>query len=1393
MGSSRKFILYLLSALYLMWIAPTCAFPDSPVFHKLNVDNGLSQSHVRTIHQDSAGFMWFGTQEGGLNKFDGYSVTIYKHDEQDAQSISDNAIYAISEDQNGYLWVGTNNGLNRFDPRNEIFERFFFDPQDPYSISDNRVRAIFEDSDGKLWVGTKYGLNRLDRASQHFERYIHPLGDQYSFIKSIQEDSSGRLWLGTYGGGIMVFDKKTATFENFQISLDADTSALRNVWQILIDEFDNLWAATDGGMLKLETKSGQQRIFNNSSSDLVGNRIFALYKDENESVWFGGYGGIYRYDMASEELHTYAVESNQLPSNIVLSIYKDKSGSIWLGTERDGVLYFNLSNPFKVIRIEKQLNNVFAFYRDYLRNTWIGTANGLVKIDQKTRKEKIYRYDSQQKGTISNNVIRDVFQDSANTLWVSTENGLNYYNYDTDQFILLNLGYPDRSDSYLSVYSAVDDGMGNLYVVTNHGLIVWDKKKKQSRLIGIPQEAKLYADDWFNGLYLDSELKLWLLGRYGFYYLDATRKKLLPFALPGISSSVDCMDMVEDHFGNYWLASNRGLFKIDRQSGEVSSYRQGLFGQFVIYSIAYNTGADLWLGTNGGLWRFNTTTEAVTRYTVDDGIQGNEFHTAAKYIGDDGTIYMGGINGVTVFHPDDIRKSSTPPSVVLTRLIVDNNILGIRDPASRAILDQSITFTDQLKFDFGQADFFAFEFSALDYKAPANNAYAYMLEGLNRDWVYTDAGKRRAVYTALPPGQYNFKVKAANSDGVWNEEGLNLKITVLPPLWRTPLAYIAYLLLFIVGIVSFIKLRTAQIKARALRLENEVRLRTQEIHQQKQTIETLLEKKNILFANVSHELRTPLTLILGPVSRLLQKAKNAIVKEDLLTIKRNGQRLSKLVEQLLDFSRLSHMELLLPTPRLLSDIVEATRVAMQSLAIEKKLAFQVNNQMDIWLKATPDALETILLNLLSNAFKYTPEQGLVRLQVEVLEEGRVRITVEDTGCGIPEDQRDAIFERFKRLPQHIQSRIPGTGLGLALVKELVEVNGGCIHVRSHEGVGSAFIIEFPSCAPPEVDDEASQAITQKISNWVSEETGFLVDSGKNKSDINIKQIDEATAITAVDEVVNDRLSVLIIDDTYDMCSFLESILKDTYQVFIANDGESGMEIAKAQIPDLIICDVMMPGIDGFQVLEHLREDLYTSHIPVILLTAKGDRESRLRGLSEMADDYITKPFENDELLYRIQNLLGIRQLLKEKFSKSLLKDLYSKPTGSQGICSKDREFLKLFKDIVEEHYEDDKFNVDDMCVLLHLSERPLQRKLKALLGYTPHQYLRIYRLEKAAIQLANGEAISVTALARKVGFSSQQYFSACFRAYFGMRPKEYQENTVVKEKIPSSFIKARRL
>lgn len=1387
----RTFITCLCCACLLLFSPETQGADFTSRFERLSIEHGLSQNTVTAILKDHQGFMWFGTRDG-LNRFDGYQFRIFRHQPQQPGSISDNYIWALFEDEQGVLWVGTaNGGLNRYDRATESFSAFLPDASDPDSLSDIGVRSIYQDGQGALWIGTNAGgLNRFDRQSGRFKHWRARQNDLDSLsnnrIYAMTQGGEGYLWLAT-AGGVNRFDIKREIFNRYVHQADLPGSLSHNrVRAVLKDKRGRLWFGTDGGGLnRLDITTGRFEHFVQDKSvldSLSSDFVMSLVEHNSDQLWVGTWGGgLNRFDIATGRFHALDNDpsnSNSLSEDLVYALFKDKKGVLWVGTSGGGVNKFDTRTVnFGHIRHEQVKpgslsdNNVRAILIDSAGTLWVGTrGGGLNRLDKGKKGFVRYSHDPAVSGSLSNGQIYTLFEDSSGGLWVGTAQGLNRFEPETDSFVAFTHDPKQNSISDNRIKAIAEQPPGTLWVATHGGgLNRFDINTGQFEVFRHQtQHPGSLSHDILTDLLIDSKGTLWVatLGG-GLNRFDRQARQFTHFRHlkddPGSISHDRVLTLLEDSQGRLWAGTAWGLNRMSDKAGVFERFTeaQGLANNVVLAMLEDNLGR-LWISSNQGLSRFDIEKNRFKTFDANDGLQSNEFNLNAACGSHQGELLFGGINGLNRFYAERIVEDSSEPPVHLTGFLLSNQKVSIATPNAEFYLSESIDLLKQLVLTHKQT-LVTFEFSALDYANPMKNRYAYRLEGWDEHWIHTDATRRLASYTKLSPGDYVFKVKASNKDGFWNESGKQLMIKVLPPWYKTWQAYLLYCLLVLSGGIGFFRYRTRALVQRSELLEQKVKMRTETINQ-------LMVQKHRMFANVSHEFKTPLTLLLNPLQSIIQDPKAEPFAKKLAMMRANGQRLLHMVEQLLELSKLEVRQSRQQYHYYaLSDTLKALLTSYQPLFEAKKLHLEYQPCHDILLNLTEDSLEMILGNLLSNALKYTPEGGRIVVMVKA-DEHKVLIVISDSGIGISLEDQQNIFERFTRVNDAHQGAIPGAGIGLALVKELVEVNRGSIGVVSEPGNGSAFTVTLPRCTEKNV----------KLSQFRGASSETLLQVALN---------DEARGPVkekVVETSVSDALpAVLLIDDNADMLELLKDTLKGRFHCLCAAHGEQGLSVAFEALPDVVICDVMMPGLSGFDVLKQLKASELTDHIPVILLTAKGDMESRLKGWQEKADEYLDKPFNAEELLSRIDNLLGIRNILRKRFQGSLNKKTLKADIGkirakvSQPKQPDEQEqhhngnqvFFDKVYGLLEAHYAEETLDVAFLADKLAMSQRQLGRKMKAVLDYTPTELIRVFRLKKAAELLRQGETPG--AVAFKVGFSSHSYFSQCFKAQFDCLPSSY--------------------
>lgn len=1346
-------------------------------FQRINSELGLSTNTVLCISQDSKGFLWVGTIEG-LNRYDGYNFKIFKHNPDDSTSLGANSIYSIYEDKSGTLWIGTyEGGLNKFDRDKEIFIRYVKDEKNVSSISSNKVYSICEDKNGFLWVGTANGLNKFDKKSGKFIRYFTNPADQNSLssniISSLIYDSkTDVLWIGTKSGGLNKFNINQNKFTRFQNDPDNPNSLSDNFINTLYkDAAGILWLGTfEGGLNKFDEHENKFIVYKNSSTNkLNSNFILSIDEDNSGSLLLGTYeDGLIVFDRKSGKSYSYQhnpSDPESIGDDMVCDIYKDKRGLIWIGTWTNGVNKLITNKKFIHYKHNPSNKNslsgngVTAICEDRDGIVWIGTElNGLNRFNMKTGNFTNYINDPNNKYSIASDGVSDIKEDKDGNLWIVTD-GVGFCKFDkkNNQFIRYQNDSNDSSSLPIDQVSVLlVDKYGDLLVGTfGAGLLKFDKRKNSFTKINYnPDEPD---DITAAGIYFLAEHPkgtLWI-GTYSnglFIYDRKSGKSKSYFNIPGDTESLSdniVSSIIISKDRSVWIGTANGLNKFDPITEKFKRVTEsdGLPNN-TIYGILEDDNGNLWISTNKGLSKFNPVKNTFRNYNKADGLQDDEFNQWACFKGKSGNLYFGGINGFNVFNPTKIKESDFKPPIVLTDFLLFNkNVsVGFDSHLNRTVVNKSLNEIEELELT--HEDYvFTLEFAALDFSIPQNITYAYKLDGFDKDWTYVNSDRRFATYTNLSPGVYTFNIKSTNSDGLWNEPGRRLPIIIHPPWWKTGWALSAYGLILIF-ILYFI--RTYDLKRQRLRHQLDLE------HEHAQKLEEVDNIKSRFFANISHEFRTPLTLILGPAEQILGNHADEVAKKNAGLIKKNANNLLNLINQLLDLSKLDSGSLRLKTSKQnIIPWIKGIVMSFESLATINSIKLNLNlPDKELMVYFDKDKLKTILNNLLSNAFKFTSPNGEIEISLKETLDNNVEIKLRDTGIGISETELPKIFDRFYQVNSAHNREHGGSGIGLSLVKELVELHHGSISVDSKPGVGTEFKIILPlgkeHLKSGEIVEAENMIENEKL---VIDKSDFVHSSVNNHS-----------------EVINyfNKNIILVVDDNDDVREFIKDSLGDEYHYEEAANGIEGIKKAEEVIPDLIVSDVMMPKMDGNEMTRKLKTDQKTSHIPIILLTARFGQENRIEGLETGADDYLTKPFDAKELHIRINNLINLRKKLQEIYNADKLAAL---PRGKNKLKGIDAQFMDRILKVIEEHISEEEFTIENFGNEVGMSRSQMFRKIKALTGKSCSVYLRSVRLAKAKLMLQNHEA-NISEIAYSVGFSSPSYFAHCFKEEFGFAPSE---------------------
>ena len=1346
-------------------------------FAHLTTVNGISQSEVYTFLEDSNGFMWVGTVDG-LNRYDGYSFKIFNTDKTIPHALSNNTVRSLAEDKNERIWIGTDDGLNFYDQRKEliykvkinttseklsvwsmlIYEDYIFigtnnglwrgsvksfDLDDieksfqklsKFSSKSDTNDIIFNlipSKHGGIWVQTNYSISRIIFQSDKTDPVIIEdlaIAD-YKTIVSMVEDTLGSIWMISNGGkGIIRYNPEKKSFRNITQDSDFLENFSKKYWTLTFDHDQRLWVGTiDKGLLCINYDFGKEEIANiesiqndpNNTAGLNSNLIFSLYVSSTNKLWVGTIGsGANVLDPEFKKIQDYRIKSksSELSNvNFIRAVMVDKQNRILAGTHNNGLYLIDRETKLSSkLGFDTEPIYYISEYRDNLYFVCSGNGISLVEINGSSF-SVLSSYEE------FNMAVFFVTHCQKDLYWCATLNGLRRIKINNNRIELD--GKLDKSTQpALSANNCrvlyFDDIHNQLIVGTEGGGLNVVQLDNQCNPVDIKVYKMSENDHSLSNNYVRS--------------------------------------IVQDKNKIFWIGTYEGLNKViyNSETGERTfknyTKKDGLPNNMIEFIVEDGMNS-LWLGTNGGLSKFLPEQESFMNYNMDDGLQSNEFSEHTVFKTKNGELVMGGINGINAFYPADFQESKLKPRTLITDFFLNNELIKSGQAIGRYVpLENSILHTQILELSPRHKNL-GFKFSAMIYPNAGKVKYAYMLEGFDKVWKYTDALNRSVNYTNLSHGNYIFKVKATNADGVWEENPRMLQIHIKTPFYFTWIAIILYILFIILLFIYFSHYTVISLTSKKnLLLEKE--------HNEK--LLKLDEMRARFFINISHDLRTPLTLISGPLNNILaNKSILGELNEDLQLIKRNVKRLADLVEQLLDFRKAESSIL---TPKLESvDFISFSNneISHFSYAARKKglelylenPEEQMNVEIDLGMFAK------VYFNILSNAIKYTSDGSIkIKIQrvyklipglVHDLSHNRyIQVEITDTGIGISKEQEKLIFDRFYQgSPQDGN----GYGIGLSHTKDIIEVHNGAVEAEINPNGGTIIRFFIPDLV---------------LKNATTSKGAFSTEDIYIKEDMNIEQIDE--------EADNSSLkSILIVEDNFDMLNYIRNGLKNNYNVCTANNGADGFKIALRKMPELIVSDVMMPGMDGIEFCKAIKSNIITSHIPVILLTAKVDLKTKYEGIETGADDFIPKPFEMEYLLIRINNLLQSRENLRKTFQRSAVLE-----PSDITVTSVDEKFLATLMKTIEEKMSDEEFTINSLESQLGLSHSTFYRKIKTLTGQSGQEFLLNVRIKRAHQILSEKKGVRVSEVAYMVGFSSPKYFTKCFKEYFGYSPSEVGTN-----------------
>lgn len=1298
-------------------------------FRKIQVDEGLSENTIYCILQDSKGFMWFGTKDG-LNRYDGSNFRVFRHNEFNPFSIGNNFIRSMVEDKNHLLYIGTDAGLYVMNMISETFTRlaletdegtrvstavnslfidkdgkiwigsmyqgvFLYDPikkklshitTKAHSFTQNVIWSIYGDRSGTIWVGSRLGLLRHNKLSQELEAVdglFSSVENSGHEVLTIMEDTKGCLWLGTWTDGVRFYNKQYY-YNTSYLGLQSKTDYITHVRALFQYDSTHILVGSDDGLylLNVENKNSKRVDIPQSEYSMSDQNVYSIASDKEEGIWVGTYfGGINYLNILLSPIETYYadVKHGLLSGKAVSQFCEDKEGNMWIATEDGGVNYFNVRTKQITQPIRTSYHNTHALTLDE-DNLWIGTfSRGIDVYNTRTHRLTNYRSSVNDELTLNDDCVFSIYRTKNREIYAGTSAGLNKYDREKGKFIRI-------SEVKGFTYDIKEDDLGSLWIATyGNGVVRLDSKTKK----------------WIHYDHIINNDDPIIRSKLVSIYID-TQKRLI------------------------FSSEGKGIFIYDYQTDRFQNISEadGLPNN-VVYGVLEDPSGNLWLSCNKGIVCFDINNPSNYKlYDRENGLQSNQFNYKSSYKARDGKFYFGGINGFSSFYPQALSsiQNKHVPSVEITgiRLLGDTNEIHNNDIQTLLNKQQQIVFPHNKSS-------FTISYISLSFQAQNKNEYAYKLEGIDNEWIH--AGNNKSVtYVNLQPGSYSFMVKASNNSGVWNEEGTQILIKILPPFWWSLPAKLLYFILILVSAYWIIYYYWKRSKNK----------QAQQLESFKAEQENLAYKSKIdFFTHIAHEIRTPVSLIKAPLEEVIASSEGSNeTRQNLSIIDKNCNRLNVLINQLLDFRKMDATEYRIKPERIniceyMSELYERFKKTASSNNID--LILELPLHKDRIIITDLDALTKIVSNLLTNAIKFTINKIQLTL-IENINESYT-ILVEDNGVGIPDDLKNIIFDPFYRM--EVNKEKTGTGIGLSLVKRLASLLNGEIIVKDGRNGGSVFCFTF-----------------------------FELSENKEPDTI-VESVYSATTTHHEETAKCFGKSILVVDDNPDITLFIQNLLHHDYLVDTALNAHDAWILLEQNSYNLIISDIMMPDIDGISFTRSIKANVNYNHIPVILLSAKTENAVKVEGLRSGAEVFLEKPFSPSLLKAQILSLLENRKTILETFNRSPLAS-YSMLATNKG----DEAFLNKLNTEIEKHLSDEYFSVESLTDVLGISRSNLQRKLKVICETSPGEYLRNYRLKKASLLLLKDD-MRINEVAYYVGFNSASYFTKAFIKCYDMTPKEF--------------------
>ncbi len=1308
-----------MKGLLILLLVTSTLFGQNNSFRHHKVEDGLSHNSVLSMLQDHRGFMWFGTKDG-LNRFDGYDFKIFQHKSGEPQSIGSNFIRCLHEYANK-IWVGTDTGLFEYDESTESFSLI-------ESTKDQPILDITNDNKGNLWFSAAGNLHKRSITKEKIQEEVY----KQSYVSLISTSPSGEIYVSS-PESIYIFEEDNNSFQNINLDIADD---------VIITEVD---ASISKDTLFIGTKNNGALIYNKVSKRTESllseneNPLFVrnFLKRNKYELWIASESGIYIYNLITRSFNNLKKNYNDpfsLSDNAIYSLVQDKEGGIWVGTYFGGVNY--LQNQFTPLeryypRVGENSisgNAVREIQKDKYGNLWIGTEDaGLNKLSLSTGKFENYP-STNNGGNLSHYNIHGLLA-RENELWIGTfEHGLDIIDIKTGQRIrhyetkLNNSGL--RSNFILYIY---ESNSGELFVLTSSGIHKYNPVSERFNVVeDFPisyhytylledNNGILWAGTYWDGLYYFNTKT----GDKGFFKYDRNNKNSL-------SSNV-INGIFQDSKDRIWITTENGLnlYNPEENNFKRLNKESGLSSN-VIYSILEDDYQNLWISSSNGLMKYNPDENKLNTYTKANGLLSNQFNYSSAYLDESGEMFFGSVNGLISFNPDTFTKNTFKAPIYITDIQINNEIQNVNSHESP--LEKSISFTKKLKLPHTQSTF-SITFASLTYAVPETTQYWYKLEGLNDNWI--SLGKNHEVnFTELPAGDYVFRVKALNSDGVWSTRNVALELEILPPFFASTTAYILYILALL--LLIFFLFRYYHIYNRD---KNDRRIQQLENAKEKEIYQAKIE----FFTNIAHEIRTPLTLIKSPLEKLLKSTyKSPEIPKNLGIMEKNTSRLLNLVNELLDFRKteMQHVKLNFFTVNI-NELIEDTYMRFSPIIQERNINFTIIKPAEpIIAQVDEEAVKKILSNLYSNAVKYSNQDVSLKLERD---EAHFMIAITNDGNLIPHHLQQRIFEPFYRVPGETKNL--GTGIGLSLAYSLTQLHHGKLNFETQNDLNT-FILKLPLDQPDAL------------------KSALVTDVSKNQSDL-----------TNAESFKKNTPFLLIVEDNPELSEFIYSELSQNYNILSVPNGVKALELLEQHSIQLIISDIMMPVMDGIELCKRVKENPKTKHIPVILLTAKSALNAKIEGLESGADAYITKPFSMDHLLVQVSNLLENRKTILDHYSNTPLAHL-----KSLSLSAADKDFVVQLDQIIEANMKDPDLNVESLAQYMNMSRSTLYRKIKEISALSPNELINASRLKKAAFLLKTTNK-KIFEISDEVGYRSQTSFGRNFQKKFKKSPSEFINDT----------------